>query len=78
MDHHNFLKFVKWMSCSPNAHIIHKNLLTILVTIASIERSFQNLKFLKFLIGLPMTMMGTPKPDEAIFYLILSSLSSEQ
>jgi hypothetical protein len=75
MGHRNFLKFVKWMSCSPNAHIIHKNLLTI---IASIELSFQNLKLLKFLIGLPMTMMGTPKPDEAIFYLILSSLSSEQ
>jgi hypothetical protein len=49
-----------------------------LTIIASIELSFQNLKLLKFLIGLPMTMMGTPKPDEAIFYLILSSLSSEQ
>jgi hypothetical protein len=47
MGPHDILKFVKRMSCFPNAHIAYRILLTLPVTVASAERSFSKLKLLK-------------------------------
>jgi hypothetical protein len=47
MGPHDILKFVKRMGWFPNAHIAYIILLTILLAVASAERSFSKLKLLK-------------------------------
>jgi hypothetical protein len=47
MVHVAILKFLKQMGCFPNALIAYKILFTILVTVASPDRSFSKLKLLK-------------------------------
>jgi len=49
------LKFLKWYDCFPNASIAYRVLLTILVTVASAERSFSKLKLLKSYLRSTMT-----------------------
>ncbi|XP_021747850.1 uncharacterized protein LOC110713704 [Chenopodium quinoa] len=44
---HEILEFVKAADCFPNASIAYRILLTMLVTVASAERSFSKLKLLK-------------------------------
>jgi len=49
------LKFLKRHDCFPNASIAYRVLLTILVTVASVERSFSKLKLLKSYLRSTMT-----------------------
>jgi len=43
----DILKFVKFANCCPDVAIAYKVLLTVLVTVASTERSFSKLKLIK-------------------------------
>ena len=43
------LNQIKRLDCFPNAYIAYRIMLTIPVTISSIERSFSKLKLIKFL-----------------------------
>ena len=49
------LKFLKRHDCFPNASIAYRVLLTIRVTVASVERSFSKLKLLKSYLRSTMT-----------------------
>ena len=55
MGHVEILKFLKRHDCFPNASIAYRVLLTILVTVASAERSFSKLKLLKSYLRSTMT-----------------------
>ena len=51
----DILEYLKHVNCFPNAIIGNRILLTILVTVASIERNFSKLKFLKSYLCSTMT-----------------------